>query len=274
MQIPDIQEIAVEKLLPQVVKLPATKIHREEFLRKELSKYFEAPIVEKAIATNPAQAGISIKNLEQIAKACINFETLQVTGVSAAAGIPGGFALVATIPGDITQFFAHIVRVLQKLVYLYGWQDLFSDEKEELTDEALTEIILFMGVMMGVKTATAAIAKIAAAAAMHVEKTLVRKALTQSVIYLIVKAIARNIGIKMTKQIFAASIGKVIPVVGAVVSGTITFAGFKPMARRLQKYLVTLPSADVEFYKQANENYSLINVIDVDFSDIDVELEN
>jgi hypothetical protein len=41
----------------------------------------------------------------------------------------------------------------------------------------------------------------------------------------------------MTKEGFAKGVGKVIPLVGAPISATITYYTFRPMARRLKKHL-------------------------------------
>lgn len=258
-----------EMVLHSAIELPGIKINRASFLRKELSKYFDDDIIEKAINSNPAQAGLSIKNLDKIAKSCINYETVKVTTISAAAGIPGGLAMVATVPADTVQFFGHIIRVLQKLVYLYGWQEMFRGDNDGIDDETSNQLTLFIGVMFGVNAANAAIAKIANAAATKAEKILIQKALTHGTIYPIVKKIAKSIGIKMTKEIFAKSVGKIIPVVGGIVSGGITFIGFRPMTRRLQKYLITLPMASVDFYRKSHNKGG--KIIDINFSDIVVE---
>ena len=37
---------------------------------------------------------------------------------------------MGTIPADLAQYFGHILRILQKLIYLYGWHDLSLDSKE------------------------------------------------------------------------------------------------------------------------------------------------
>lgn len=176
-----------EKILHSAREMPGIRINRDSFLRKELSKYFDEGVVEKAIATNPAQAGLSLKNLEQITKACINYETAKVTAISAAAGIPGGFGMLATVPADIAQFFGHIVRVLQKLVYLYGWQEMFRGDEDGLDDETSNQLTLFIGVMFGVNAANVVIGKIAKSAALRAEKVLVQKALTKGTIYPSVK---------------------------------------------------------------------------------------
>ena len=251
-----------EMILHSAMEFPGVKIERSSFLRKELSKFYDTHIVNNAIATNPAQAGIKSEELDRIAKACISSETIKVSAISAAAGIPGGFAMAATIPADAAQFFAHIIRIMQKLVYLYGWQDMFNDEGG-LDDETSNQLTLFIGAMAGVNAANMALSKIALMAAENVPKQLVRRALTQGMIYPIVKTTAKAIGIKMTKPIFAKGIGKLIPIVGAVASGGITYAIFKPMANRLKKYLETLPLASVGFYKDSQVNSGILEVSDL-----------
>lgn len=72
----------------------------------------------------------------------------------------------------------------------------------------------------------------------------------------------------MTKVIFAKGVGKAVPLVGAAASGGVTFAIFRPMTKRLQNHLISLPMADVGFYK---ESYDSEDIIDIDFSDIILE---
>lgn len=57
------------------------------------------------------------------------------------------------------------------------------------------------------------------------------------------KKVAANLGFRMTKQSFAKGAAKTIPIVGAVISGGLTFATFPPMAKRLQKHLAGLALA-------------------------------
>lgn len=264
----NIDESKFDMVLSAAAHLPGIRINRENFLRKELSKFFDNDIVEKAIKTNPAQAGIGQKIIEHIAKSCIKYEATKVTALSTAAGIPGGYAMAATVPADLAQFFGHVIRILQKLVYLYGWQELFNDE-ESYDDETSNQLTLFIGVVFGVNAAQAVIKKLSHAIAIKAEKTLVRKALTKGVIYPIVKKIAQAIGVKMTKEIFAKGVGKAVPIIGGVISGALTLATFVPMSKKLQKHLATLPTADSNYYKQHKDDV----IIDIDFSDIEECIE-
>lgn len=271
----EVKQIDFNKLLQSSLKLPLVHIDRDEFLEKELSKYCDSKIVKIAVENNPAYAGISSKIIDHIAKSSINYETLKVSTISFAAGIPGGFTMAASIPADITQYYAHILRIIQKLAYIYGWQSLI--EKDKTIDDETSQILtLFTGVMFGVKGATSVVTKISGSIAQKVGKTLSQKALTKGVIYPIVKKTATMIGVKMTKDIFAKSVSKVIPVVGGVVSGGITFASYKPMSVKFKKYLEKLDLANKEYYEKMQKNTSIfedpIEFIDIDYSEINDDL--
>ena len=108
-------------VVTQAIKLPGVHIDRRDFLYKELIKYYPEDVVTVAIEKNPAQAGISEKHIKKIADTCISYETSKVTAISAAAGLPGGIAMAATIPGDLVQYFGFMLREAQKLTYLYGF---------------------------------------------------------------------------------------------------------------------------------------------------------
>jgi hypothetical protein len=250
-------------IIKATMGLPGVKIYREDFLRKELSKHFSKEVVELAIQENPASAGILASKIEPISKSCINYETNRVSAISAAAGIPGGLAMFGTVPADILQYYAHIIRVLQKLIYLYGWNDIYNVDGE-FDDETTNIIVLFVGVMFGVNSANAAIAKLAQNAAVKVEKDLANKALTKGAIYPVVKKVSQILGVNMTKGVFAKNVAKIVPVIGGVTSGSITYVTFKPAAKKLKKHLEKLPTADVNFYEG-----NLYNPIDIDFIEED-----
>ena len=242
------EKIDFETVLVESAKLPMVKIDRELFLRKELKGRYNPEVVEKAIRYSPAYAGISVEEIN-MAKSCITAETTRVTAISAAAGIPGGFALIGTVPADLTQYFAHILRIVQELIYLYGWKELNLDSTE-MNQETKNLLILFVGIMFGVNGAVNAVNKVATQVAKQVAKKLPQKALTKGTVYPIVKRVAGLLGVRMTKQIFSKGVAKVVPLVGAAISGGVTFITYKPMAEKLRKYLASNELASVEHYKQ------------------------
>ena len=64
-----------------------------------------------------------------------------------------------------------------------------------------------------------------------------KQALTKHAIYNISKQVAKWIGIKLTKDSFSKGISKVIPLIGAPISASLTYWTFKPMANKLKRYL-------------------------------------
>lgn len=172
--------------------------------------------------------------------------------------------MIAAVPADFTQYFAHILRIVQKLAYLYGWEDF--NLKEDMDDGTRYLLTLFVGVMFGVNGAAQAINKIAAVAAKKAEKVIAQKALMKGTIYPIVKKTAQILGVRMTKEIFARGVADIIPIVGGAAGGAMTFFSYRPMAKKLRKYLVGLPCAHAGYYKKASNDDRVIDVkFDEDF---------
>ena len=217
------------------LKVPGVKIDRAKFLQKELFKNHPQDVIDRAIETTPAQAGIASEEVDKIADEVIKFERNAVSGISVALGMPGGVAMAATIPADIAQYYGYMIRAAQKLLYLYGFPELdTSDEAIALDTETINSLTVCLGVMYGVANANNAIKAMAKALAGGVEKQLMKKALTKGAIYPIVRTVGKWFGVRMTKEIFAGFFKKAIPV---VVGGGITYASFKPCCYRLKDVL-------------------------------------
>lgn len=119
-ELSDEEKIAY-KIIKRAAALKGVSIDRGKFLRTELRKHCTEEMAFAAAETTPQQAGVSAAVIDRVAKDAIRFESAKVTGLSALAGIPGGFAMAGTIPADLVQYFAHVMRVKQKLAYIYGW---------------------------------------------------------------------------------------------------------------------------------------------------------
>lgn len=231
-------EIDIEDVIIKGLKIPGIRMNREDFLRKEFFKEFPEEVIEKAVLLNPMQAGIPVDRINEIADEVIKFERNCVSGISAALGMPGGVAMVATIPADIAQYYGYMLRATQKLMYLYGFPEIDLEEKNHKFDsETMNTLIICMGVMYGVAGANNALKTIANAFSKGLEKKLLNTALTKGTIYPIVKSVSKWFSVNMTKQVFAGFFKKVIPVVGGIVGGGITYLSFKPCCDRLKKTL-------------------------------------
>lgn len=237
-----------EDVLAAAAKTPGVHIDREAFLRSSLKKYCDDATIEKAVEESPAAARIPLSTIKRLANDSINYETAKVTAISTAAGIPGGLAMLGTVPADTAQYFAHVLRVAQKLAYLYSWPSLFG-ENDQMDDATKSLLTLFIGVMFGAQAAADAVGKVAEIVGAAVVRRLPQKALTQGVIYPIVKKVAVYLGVQMTKETFAKGVGKIVPVVGGVVSGGITLATFRPMSAKLRNYLAKLPPANPDSHQ-------------------------
>lgn len=225
-------------VLIMAFKLPGIKIARATFLQTEFYKDLPQEIISRAIETTPALAEIPSELIDKKADAVISFERNCVSGISAALGMPGGVAMAATIPADIAQYYGYTLRAAQKLLYLYGFPEITSNENELLLDhETMNSLTLCLGVMNGVAGANNAVKAAAKALATGVEKKLLNTALTKGAVYPIVKSVAKWFGVRMTKSIFAGFFKKAIPVVGGVVGGGITYLSFKPCCDRLKNVL-------------------------------------
>lgn len=239
------------KIIKRAASLQGVKIDRAMFLRTEVRKRCPDIDLDEVVATTPAAAGVPADVIDEIAKAVIDFETKKCAGLSFLSGIPGGPALFAMVPADLAQYFAHVMRVEQKLAYVYGWQT-FLDDDDEVDDETLMELIVLMGVMMGVGGAAGSVTKFAATVAQQgVVKTVQRKALTKTTFYPVMKSVLRVLGVNLTKQTFAKTVGKVVPIIGGVVSGGLTYVSFKPGAEHLRQHLRSLPVSGVSDVPEA-----------------------
>lgn len=173
--------------LKKVMRLKGVAIERNHFLRSEFRKRGVADEqVELAISTSPAAAGMDSDLVDSIARDVIDFETKKSTVFSFSAGLPGGLAMLGTIPADVTQYYVHAFRIMQKLAYLYGWQS-FIDDCDEMDDETLAAFALLLAVMAGVSGANSALTVFSKTVQANVAKKVANKALMQTSYYPIIK---------------------------------------------------------------------------------------
>jgi hypothetical protein len=231
-------EIDLEDFIIHGMRIPGFSVNRENFLRTEFKTKYDQETIDAAVASTPSKAGIPKDEIDKIADQVIAYERNCVSGISTALGMPGGLAMAATIPADIAQYYGFMLRAAQKLMYLYGFPQIDTTEKDHVFDsETINILTLCLGVMYGAAGANNALKAIANALATGVERQLMKKALTKGTIYPIVKSIGKWFGQKITKQAFAGFFKKAIPVVGGVIGGTVTFLSFKPCCDKLKESL-------------------------------------
>lgn len=230
-------KVDTEDIIILGLRIPGVHIDREDFLRKQFMKNYSNDVIQDTVKFNPAHAGITVEEIDNIADQVIQYERNCVSGISLALGAPGGAAIFATLPTDIAQYYGYMLRAIQKLLYLYGFPEINVENGVNIDDETMNLITLCLGVMYGVEGSVASIKVLSNALGKGVEKKLLQKALTKGTFYPIVKKISRWFGVYMTKQVFAGFFRKAIPVVGGVVGGGITYLSFKPCCDNLKKSL-------------------------------------
>ena len=244
-QQPEPEQRALD-FLAKVVRVPGVRVNREEFLRQELRKlHMGDDAIQRAIDSNPLLAGVSLTAIDRLAEEAISYETNKSAAISFVAGIPGGFAMLGTIPADLMQYYAHALRIMQKLAYLYGWGELLLDGRET-DDDTLGVLAVFFGVMLGVGGAAqslTAFARVAAKTAYQNHAT--KRALMSITWYPVVKHSLRLIGINITKSTAAKGFSKIVPVIGGFVSSGLTFMALQSQSALLKEHLREIPPPGV-----------------------------
>ena len=234
------------EFLAKVVRVPGVRVNREEFLRQELRKlHLSDDVIARAIDSNPLLAGVALTEIDRLAEEAISYETNKSAAISFVAGIPGGFAMLGTIPADLMQYYVHALRIMQKLAYLYGWGELLPDGRDA-DDDTLGVLTVFFGVMLGVGGAAqslTAFARVAAKTAYQNHAT--KRALMSITWYPVVKHSLRLIGINITKSTAAKGFSKIVPVIGGFVSSGLTFMALQSQSALLKGHLREIPPPGV-----------------------------
>lgn len=227
------KESVALNVLNESLKLPFIKVDRSDFLTKTFSSKIDD--MPKLFKEGP-QAFFSKEELDRIASNVINSNVLKSSSISFASGLPGGVAIAATIPADMAQFYGYSLKLAQEISYVYGYQDIWTNQ-DELTEDAKNTLILYLGIMFGVSSAGSTIRILSNKLALQALKQLPNKTLTKHLYFTILKKVLAIFGTKLTKATFAKGVSKVIPVVGGVLSGSMNYLSLKPMANKLKDEL-------------------------------------
>lgn len=237
-------------------QMPFVKVNREEFLRKEFSGNEH---IEKIIKDGP-QSVFTSRALRKRAQKVIDNTTNKTSMASFLTGIPSSpVTAVASGGADIIQYFGFALNLSQQIAYLFGEDNLFNGDYDKLPEEVQIRIISYLGIMFGAGGSSALIASISKTAGKSIGKKITQKALTKTTWYPLVKKIGSTLGYKITKQTVGKSITKIVPVIGGVVSGSITYLTFKPMGNRLADTFTDLLDGNI------SDNYEVFNEYNDDF---------
>ena len=254
------ENLVWNKILNTVLKMPGVKVDRVGFLRHELRPYCNQSRLQMLGSVRPYTV-VSEQVIDKLARQCVRHHVTVVTATSTVVGLPGGLAMAATLPADLTQYFYHVFVLSQKLAYLYGYPD-FCDDDGELNDVAIDLLTIFMGVMMGAPVAEKGLGELSKAVAENAVTRLPRVALTKTALVPIVAQLTKMIGTRLSKDSLTKSVGRFIPVAGGLFSGGLTLYTFRRGANRLRRQLSAqrrlFDDGDIDAIELANIKSSFV----------------
>ena len=241
----DTDEMA-QKTLDMVTalsKLPIVRVDREEFLRQQFK---DSEYLDQILEDGP-QSVYTPESLRNKADKIIAASTTSTSLTSFAAGLPGNpVAMIAAGGADVVQYFGFALNMAQKLAYLFGDDDLFSSDLDQLSEQTQNRIIAYLAAMLGVSGAATLVLNVSAKAGEVIGKKVAAKALTKTAWYPFMKKVMASIGVKITKQTVGKVVTKAVPVLGGVMSGGITYVTFRPMGKRFTDMLVKRANGDLD----------------------------
>ena len=231
-------KVDLKDFVLMAVKVPGVNINRREFLKKELGKKNNEKKVAIALEQNPKLAKIDDATIEYIADDVIEAERKKVVAISAALGVSGAVAI--TLPADVAQYFAFMLRAAQKLMYLYGYPELNVDKN--IDEDTVNIMTIALGTMMGVQGADAALRSLSGSIVKTISAGI--KVSTKGV----PQFIGSLVGVGLGKLGFGV-VGLSLPIIGGAISGGLTHVTFTSACDRLRKELRNGPLNDEKAYK-------------------------
>ena len=220
------------------VKVPGVNINRREFLKNELSKKISEKKVAIALEKNPKIAKIDNATIEYIVDDVIEDERKKVVAISAALGVSG--AVAVTLPTDIAQYFAFMLRAAQKLMYLYGYPEL--NVSENMDDDTINVLSIALGTMLGVQGADAALRTMSGTIVKCISQGI--KISTKGVPQFVGSLVGVGVG-----KLGLGVVGLSLPIIGGAISGGLTHITFTSGCDKLRKELRNGPLNDEKTYK-------------------------
>lgn len=231
-------------------QFPFVRVDREEFLRKQFK---DDEHLETILKYGP-QSVYQEESLRKRADQIINNMTNQTSLISFAAGMPSTpFTAAAAGTADIAQYFGYALNMAQQIAYLFGEDALFTDGKKQISEEDQYRIVAYLGVMLGAAGSASLLTKVSKRVGINLGKKVANKALTKTTWYPLLKKVGALIGTKITKKTVEKSISKLVPVIGGIVSGGLTYATFRPMGRKLADTFLSI--ANGEFSAENDLNF-------------------
>lgn len=160
-----------------LAKLPVVRVDREEFLKKQFkdSEYLDQ------ILENGPQSVYTPESLRKKADKIITSSAISTSLTSFAAGLPSNPAVMVAAGGaDVVQYFGFALNMAQQLAYLFGDDNLFSDDMDQLSEKTQIRIIAYLSAMLGVSGSATLVSSVSKMSSATIGKRVAAKALDEN----------------------------------------------------------------------------------------------
>ncbi len=215
-------ELDVQDIITLSLRINGVLVDRAEFLRETLTEIYPDDVVNSAISNTPQIAEIPLKKLNKIANKISKQKNKFLTGVVTRFVMPKKVSAIASIPTEITMYYAHVLYTIQKLMYLYGFPQIKNEnESNELPSETITIFSICIGTMYEVDGASEALKTITSGISSGVDSENMKEILQSDECTKAMKNTNRWFAISIARGVLGSVAKKTVPVVGEIVGGVI-----------------------------------------------------
>ena len=225
---------AWDRFLNILLRSDMARVNRVEWLTDVLYPFLSITELEQ-LATEPPHRFLSVKVLNHIANQEISRHTELLAMGSAGSSLSGCVATWVGIPTELAQYSVNLVLLIQKLAYLYGWDDFYS--YGAVTTEAKARITFMMGSMLGIREADALLRNACRSYQGQVSITPMPYVGDRSPIDKVIIEISKRLLILSAKGGVTAWIGRKTPLIGVTIGSSTSYILVKPSLVRLKVLL-------------------------------------
>lgn len=231
---------AWDRILNILLRSDMTRVNRVEWLTDVLYPFLSITELEQ-LATEPPHRFLSVKVLNHIANQEIRRHTELLAIGSAGSSLTGCVGTWVGIPTELAQYSVNILLLIQKLAYLYGWDDFFT--YGSVTTETRARFTFLMGSMLGIREADELLRSACTLYQGQVSITPMRYLGKESPIDKVIAEISKRLLILSAKGGITAWIGRKAPLIGVTLGATSSYLLVKPSLVRLKVLLRDLMQA-------------------------------
>lgn len=224
-----------DRMLDLSLQSDAGRINRIEWLTDVLYPFLPIEELEQLSHRAPHEF-LSPKILDHIANLEIRRHTqLIAAGSAGSALVGGGLTSTLGISADLVQYSLNLLGLVQKLAYLYGWDDFLY--RGHVTEETRARITFLLGSLLGVLESDEVLRRAWRHFDRQVSTTPIAMEGKRSPVSLILREIAKRFLVLSLKGSATMWLTKHTPFLGAAIGAGSSYVIAKPAMIRLKVML-------------------------------------